>query len=250
MGVIARLKGEEPGILKKIPHAFQGKGHYGEYLTEYALEHGNLGNVAVFSNVIVPRASGPTSTSEIDVVMLHEKGVFVIESKNYSGWIFGSADQRNWTVTLNSNSKERFFNPIKQNRSHVKALSDYLGLEEEAFSSYVVFSERCELKKVPPDTAEYVICRRHHLLSNIRKDLDRFDPIFDVATFEELKASLAALAEGSTQTARTQHVEEAQKVASGGVCPWCGSELVRRNGKYGPFMGCSSYPKCRFTRNA
>lgn len=113
-----------------------------------------------------------------------------------------------------------------------------------------VFSERCELKKVPPDTAEYVICRRHHLLSNIRKDLDRFDPIFDVATFEELKASLAALAEGSTQTARTQHVEEAQKVASGGVCPWCGSELVRRNGKYGPFMGCSSYPKCRFTRNA
>jgi ssDNA-binding Zn-finger/Zn-ribbon topoisomerase 1 len=46
-----------------------------------------------------------------------------------------------------------------------------------------------------------------------------------------------------------QHVEEAQKVASGNVCPWCGSELVRRNGKYGPFMGCSSYPKCRFTRN-
>ena len=88
------------------------------------------------------------------------------------------------------------------------------------------------------DTAEYVICRRHHLPSNIRKDLDRFDPIFDAATFEELKASLAALAEGSTQTTRTQHIVEAQKVASGNVCPWCGSELVRRNGKYGPFMGC------------
>ena len=36
----------------------------------------------------------------------------------------------------------------------------------------------------------------------------------------------------------------------GNVCPWCGSELVRRNGKYGPFMGCGSYPKCRFTRDA
>ena len=96
MGIIARIKGEEPGIIKKIPHAFQGKGHYGEYLTEYALEHGNLGNIAVFPNVIVPRMSGPTSTSEIDVVMLHEKGVFVIESKNYSGWIFGSEEQRNW----------------------------------------------------------------------------------------------------------------------------------------------------------
>lgn len=111
MGLIARIKGEEPGIIKKIPHAFQGKGHYGEYLTEYALEHGNIGNVVVFSNVIVPRTSGPTSTSEIDVVMLHEKGVFVIESKNYSGWIYGSADQRNWTVTLNAKTKEHFYNP-------------------------------------------------------------------------------------------------------------------------------------------
>ena len=182
--------------------------------------------------------------------MPHEKGVFVIESKNYSGWIFGSADQRNWTVTLNATSKESFYNPIKQNRAHVKALSDYLELETEAFSSYIVFSERCELKKVPPNTAEYVIYRRHHLLSNLRKDLARFDPIFDEATFAELRASLSALAEGSTQTARSKHVEEAQEVASGNVCPWCGSELVKRNGKYGPFMGCSSYPKCRFTRDA
>lgn len=157
---------------------------------------------------------------------------------------------RDLIVTFNSNSKEPFYNPIKQNSANVKAPSNNCGLEEVAFSSYIVFSERCELKKVPPNTAEYVICRRHHLLSNIRKDLARFDPIFDAATFEELKASLTALAEGSTQTARSQHVKEAQKVASGNVCPWCGSELVRRNGKYGPFMGCSSYPKCRFTRDA
>ena len=91
MGIIARIKGEEPGFSKESQHARQGKGHYGEYLAEYALEHGRLGNAAVFSNVLVPRACGPTSASEIDVVMLHEKGVFVFESKNYSGWIFGSA---------------------------------------------------------------------------------------------------------------------------------------------------------------
>lgn len=145
--------------------------------------------------------------------------------------------------------KERFYNPIKQNRAHVRALSDYLGLEDVAFSSYIVFSERCELKKVPPDTAEYVICRRHHLLSNLRKDLARFDPIFDEATFADLKAKLSALADGSTQAARAAHVQEAQKVASGAVCPWCGSPLVIRSGKYGPFMGCSSYPKCRYTHN-
>lgn len=248
MGFIARIKGEEPGFFKKLPHAFKGKGHFGEYLTEYALEHGDLGDIAVFSNVIVPRSSGPTSTSEIDVVMLHEKGVFVFESKNYSGWIFGSADQRNWTVTFNANSKERFYNPIKQNQSHIKALAKHLGLETDAFRSFIVFSERSSLKKVPPDTEEYVICRRHHLLKRVRGMLERSSVIFDAARFEEIETSLAELADDSTQAAREAHIEETRRAASGDVCPWCGSGLVRRNGKYGPFMGCSSYPRCRFTR--
>ncbi len=30
-------------------------------------------------------------------------------------------------------------------------------------------------------------------------------------------------------------------------CPRCGGVLVRRNGKYGEFIGCSNFPKCRFT---
>ena len=131
----------------------------------------------------------------------------------------------------------------------MKALSDHLGLQTDAFRSYIVFSERCELKKVPPDTEDYVICRRHHLLGNVRKDLKRFDPLFDEATFARLKSNLEALAEGSTQAAKARHAEEAQRVASGSICPWCGSELVIRYGKHGAFMGCSSYPKCRYTQN-
>ena len=248
MGFLMWLKGEEPGIVKKLIHSGD-KGHYGEYLTEYALEHGGLGEAAVFSNVIVPRSSGPTSTSEIDVVMLHEKGIFVIESKNYSGWIFGSADQRNWTVSFNSKAKERFYNPIKQNRSHVKALASWLALEPEAFHSFIVFSERCELKKVPPDTADYVICRRHHLLSNIRRELKRLGAEFDDEELARVESELQALADSSTSVAKALHVQEVKQAASGEVCPRCGSPLVARSGKYGKFIGCSSYPKCRYTRN-
>ena len=33
------------------------------------------------------------------------------------------------------------------------------------------------------------------------------------------------------------------------VCPQCGSELVIRNSKSGPFLGCASYPKCDFIRS-
>ncbi len=33
---------------------------------------------------------------------------------------------------------------------------------------------------------------------------------------------------------------------TGKTCPQCGGALVQRQGKYGPFVGCSSYPKCRY----
>ena len=32
------------------------------------------------------------------------------------------------------------------------------------------------------------------------------------------------------------------------LCPICGATLVKRAGKYGPFMGCSNFPKCRYTK--
>lgn len=31
-------------------------------------------------------------------------------------------------------------------------------------------------------------------------------------------------------------------------CPKCGGGLVKKNGKYGPFYGCSNFPKCRFIK--
>lgn len=64
------------------------KGRYGEMLTAGKLHFlrllGHKGKV--LSNVYIPKEDG--ETSEIDVMFLTEKGIFVIESKNYSGWIF------------------------------------------------------------------------------------------------------------------------------------------------------------------
>lgn len=33
------------------------------------------------------------------------------------------------------------------------------------------------------------------------------------------------------------------------LCPVCGGELKKRNGRFGVFFGCSNYPKCRYTKN-
>lgn len=119
----------------------------------------------------------------------------------------------------------------------LEALATYLTLETEAFKSYIVFSERCSLKKVPPNTRDYTICKRNRLLGAVREDVVQSTVVFSTAQFKRLKAALTVLSEKSTQDALIGHVEEAKQFASGDICPWCGSELVRRDGKYGPFMG-------------
>ena len=97
MGLFEILKGEQSGFIKTLLN-YENAGQFGEFSTEYALTNHHLpGELVVLKNVYVPYQG---RTSEIDLLMIHEKGIFVFESKNYSGWIFGSADQLNWTQSL------------------------------------------------------------------------------------------------------------------------------------------------------
>lgn len=101
-------------------------GRHGERLTANELNFARLFGYSgkVLRNVYVPKDNG--ETSEIDVVFITRKGIFVIESKNYSGWIFGDEKSRYWTAMLPNREKNKFYNPIMQNRSHIKWLGEYL----------------------------------------------------------------------------------------------------------------------------
>ena len=204
MGLIRWLKGEEPSIVEKISfmakHDFD-KGAYGEYLTEYLFGNENIeGYSRTLHNIYVPYRG---KTSEIDVLLIHEKGIFVFESKNYSGWIFGSDEQQQWTQMLNKQTKNRFYNPIKQNATHINALSQYLKIDKSAMKSFIVFSERCELKKVPDDTPEYTILQRHHLLRELRRDIQNRYVIFtsqDVDAITNMLIPLTNVSESTKQS--------------------------------------------------
>ena len=94
MGLWEIIKGEQPGIIKSILN-YENLGQFGEFSTEYALTNNNLdGELVVLKNIYVPYRD---KTSEIDLLMIHEKGIFVFESKNYNGWIYGKGWEKNWT---------------------------------------------------------------------------------------------------------------------------------------------------------
>lgn len=239
MGLFEVLKGEQPGPIKTLLN-YENPGQFGEFATEFALTNHNLnGYFVVLKNVYLPLKG---KTTEIDLLMLHEKGIFVFESKNYSGWIFGDSEQLNWTQSLPNGEKNHFYNPVRQNNTHIKALAAYLGKPIEDFVSYIVFSERCTLKKVPNDTPAVVIVRRPNMLKKLRATLKAAPLLY---THEEIQ-SMANFLKGTTNKTteeKQQHITDLKT-----KCPFCGSDLVLRKGKYGTFWGCSTYPKCRFTR--
>ncbi len=159
------------------------KGNYGEFLTFSYLEKLNTYN-KIMTNLYIPKEDG--KTTEIDLIMIDGTGIYVFESKNYSGWIFGSENQKNWTQTLKSNQKNSFYNPIWQNNGHVNALKFVLNKDKDIFKSYIVFSERCELKKIKITSEDIIVLKRSKLLKTMQKDILSSYKIFSDKEVDQL----------------------------------------------------------------
>lgn len=102
----------------------------------------------VIDDVFLP--VGESGTTQIDHIVVSVYGVFVVETKNYTGWIFGDANSSSWTQVLGER-KSQFQNPIRQNYLHVCALADNLGLPKEIIHGIVAFSDNSEFKTVMPE---------------------------------------------------------------------------------------------------
>lgn len=259
----------------KLPYLFVffDKGRYGEYQTykklRYLEEHG----AKFLFNIYVPKEN--EETSEIDVLMLCKKGIFVFESKNYSGWIFGSENQKNWYQTLprgkGKSNKESFYNPIMQNASHIKHLKNFIG-SDIPMQSVVVFSERCTLKNISLNNKEICVVKRDDLSDVVSKLYKKEeDDILCANEIESIYNKLYPLTQVS-DAVKEQHIvdiakncdkESVSEKAENNTpdvedevlkCPKCGGELVLKTAQRGKnagnrFYGCSNYPHCRYIRN-
>jgi len=185
----------------------QLKGIAGESIIQLLLNSPQLGYRKILKNIYVPYGN---QTTEIDVVMIHETGIYVIESKNYSGWIFGSENQQQWTQMLNSYTKKRFYNPIWQNRTHIRALSNYTNIDKSKIKSYIVFSDRCELKAVPPNTSECIITKIDLFLYAIYNDINNRKKIFTVEEVNQIEEKLKPITNVS-QEVKNKHIQDIEK---------------------------------------
>ncbi len=180
------------------------KGKYGEKLTERELKwvqlFGRKGKI--LRNVYLPKDNG--ETSEVDVVFITQKGIFVFESKNYSGWIFGNENDNMWTVCLSKGVKNRFYNPIKQNKTHLKWMRMNVGADIPLFS-IIAFSERCELKKVTVYSPDIKVIKRDRTYATVREIWDSHPDVVSEFRVEQIYSMLKGFT-NVTASVKVNHV--------------------------------------------
>ena len=184
-------------------------------------------------------------TTQIDHVIVSRFGLFVIETKDLTGWIFGGERSRRWTQVI-FGKRYRFQNPLQQNYKHLKAVENLLGLESRCLHSVVVFVGHSEFKTMmPPNVLE-----RPRLISYIRS---KTDVLLSDAQVEE---AIRILKEHrSNSRTRRRHIRNLRKNQRNPICPRCGNAMVLRTATKGPnsggqFWGCSGFPGCRATKPA
>lgn len=218
------------------------KGYFGEKSVAFFLSGLDESKYKVINNIMLQVGN---KTTQIDHVVVSNYGIFVIETKNYKGWITGNEFDEYWKQTIYKR-KEKLYNPIKQNYGHIQALKEVLGdLPDVNYISVIAFTTKADLKVTAKIDVVYTV--------NLAKTIKKYanETITD-SVKEQIYAKLISLNIESKEN-RIAHVQAIHKTVSekntkvnSDICPKCGEQLVLRNGKYGQFKGCSSYPKCRF----
>lgn len=225
----------------------QFKGKIGEIVSAKFLNKLDKDKYRVLNDIKLDNPSNHTKTSQIDHLVVSKYGIFVVETKAYKGKIYGKEFSRQWTQYLGS-KKYEFMNPILQNYGHIKALEAIL---EETYPnmkyfSIIAFSPEANLKDVEVKDAK--LCK----ISQVGKLIESLSTE-EVYSGDDLEKIVGIIKSNKSYQTDISHVmdinkikKENEKNIQDGICPKCGGKLVEREGKYGKFLGCSNFPKCRF----
>lgn len=167
----------------------RGKGYYGEYLVFSTLfSNQNIPGVyKVLMNIQIPSTNG--NSTEIDLLLIHETGLYVFEIKYYKGTIYGKPEDSKWTQFFRTESNKTFMNPILQNQYHIDSLK--MKYSHIPIHSFIVFTNPdCNLR-VTGSTPNVTVCPLARLVWELRYAISHKVPIMNMeqieTVFQQLK---------------------------------------------------------------
>ena len=220
------------------------KGKFGEFMVNSVAKARLDKDVYhLIKNVTLPTEDG---TTQIDHVIVSIYGVFVIETKNMKGWIFGNKDQRTWTQKIFKET-HKFQNPLFQNYKHTKTLESLLGLTDQQIFSVIAFMGDSTFKTEMPENVTSGGGYVRYIKSKI-------DPVLTEAQVKEIITKIESgrlTPSFKTDREHVAHLKQKKiERETQNHCPKCGGQMVIREVKKGDnagkqFLGCSNYPRCR-----
>ena len=228
-------------IVKK--NMTQVVGFAGEYWVQKELN--KLPGEYLFLSDVMLEIDG--KTTQIDHIVFSKYGIFVIETKQRNAYITGNEHDKYWIVKA-GRKKHYMYNPIHQNYGHKKAIEKILGLDDNQVIDIVCVSGQANLR-----IKSNKVVRVERLVDRIL--FEKEEKIEDYVSMAHRINAMNIV----DKNYRKQHIEdikeninnnneELRKEVVMNRCPRCGNELVIRKGKTGEFIGCLSFPKCRYTK--
>lgn len=148
----------------------------------------------VINDLLLPCGKGYV---QIDHVVISPVGIIVIETKNYSGAIFGDDATTMWVQDL-AGRKRRFYSPVEQNETHCACVRRHFGKRALVYS-VVVFSDRA---RVNAFSDKALLCSFRSLRSLIEGLNRTTAPILDADDRYEIKKAFFRLNDGSEEAKR------------------------------------------------
>lgn len=181
-------------------------------------------------------------TCQIDHLVVSKYGIFVIETKKYGGYIRGNDYDKNWEYWI-KNKVYYIHNPVHQNYGHVQALKQLLKAEEKFFIPIV-----CMCRKTGIYVKSEQVVLIDDLIPTILKYKDEkiiyYKEIYNYFKMMNVKD----VSSRRKHITNTKKIVNEKKIDNINKCPKCGGYIVERTSKYGKFIGCSNYPKCKYTK--
>ena len=154
-----------------------------------------------------PKVLTTSDLLQIDCLTVDQRGIFIFESKDYVGWIYGHGNRVHWTqVSAYGQNKHQFYNPIRQNSSHLDAIAAIFGNLVPLYS-IIVFGREATLKVIADVPEHCYVCTQGNLLS-VLKTISSTRSAFSVTQITDIVAKLNASRIDPTTIIRDQHVQE------------------------------------------
>ena len=197
----------------------------------------------LIKDVTLPTEGGST---QIDHIIVSKFGVFVVETKNFKGWIFGSARQKMWSQKIYRHTS-KFQNPLFQNYKHTKTLQSLFDLKNEQVFSVIAFVGSSTFKTEMPENV-------NHIKGYIRFIKSKTAVVFSEDEVKKITTKIESTRLPLSFKAKRSHLKHVKSIVADKnktqTCPKCGNQMLLRKAKKGPnadnaFWGCSHFPKCR-----